>query len=44
MKKFRQYRSDQGRSPKKREKDYKMVGWSLIGLFITILFILITQK
>ena len=38
--KKRQYRSNQGRSPKQQEKNYKMMFWSMVGLGITILFIL----
>ena len=43
-KKVRQYRSAQGRPPRQRETNNKMLGWSLIGLIITIKFILITKK
>ncbi len=39
MKKKRQYRSEQGRSPKQRETNYKMMFYSLLGLFITMLYI-----
>ena len=38
-KKVRQYRSTQGRSPKQLEKNYKVLFYSLLGLFITMLFI-----
>ena len=41
MKKKRQYRSQQGRSPKQRETNYKMFFYSLVGLIITIIYILI---
>jgi hypothetical protein len=43
-KKQRQYRSNQGRSPKQQTKNNKMLGWSLLGLVITIIFIFITKK
>jgi len=43
-KKQRQYRSNQGKSPEQQEKNNKMLGWSLVGLIITIIFILITKK
>jgi len=41
MKKKRQYRSNQGRSPEKQHRAEKMLCWSLIGLLITFLYILI---
>mgnify|MGYP003131874950 CR=1 FL=1 len=44
IKKERQYRSAQGRPPKQRETNNKMLGWSLVGLIITIIFIIITKK
>ena len=37
--KVRQYRSNQGRSPKRMEKTYKMIGWSFKLLIGTILII-----
>ena len=37
----RQYRSNQGRSPEKMNANYKMVGWSLIGLGLCFLAILL---
>lgn len=43
-KKHRQYRSNQGKSPEQQEKNNKMLGWSLIGLVITIILILLTKK
>jgi len=39
MKKFRQWRSNQGRSPKKQEAPLIVFGISIIGLFLTILSI-----
>ena len=36
MSKKRQYRSNQGRSPKQTENNYKIMEWSLVGLFITL--------
>ena len=44
MKKHRQYRGSQGRPPRQRETNNKMLGWSLVGLLITIIFIIITKK
>jgi len=44
IKKHRQYRSAQGRPPKQRETNNKMLGWSIIGLIITTIIILITKK
>jgi len=41
MKKKRQYRSNQGRSPEKEDKNQKMMAWSLIGFFIVLLYIII---
>ena len=43
-KKVRQYRSAQGRPPRQRETNNKMLGWSIIGLIITTIIILITKK
>jgi hypothetical protein len=43
-KKHRQYRGSQGRPPRQRETNNKMLGWSLVGLIITIIFIIITKK
>lgn len=36
-KKFRQYRSNQGRSPRRMESSYKMIGWSFMILVATLL-------
>jgi len=36
-KKFRQYRSNQGRSPKKMEANYKAFGYSFVAMVITII-------
>ena len=38
-KKFRRYRSNQGRSPEQMEKAYKMISWSLVGLLGTVVII-----
>lgn len=38
-----EYSSNQGRSSQMMEKKYKMIGWSLLGLIITILIILLQQ-
>jgi len=43
MSKKRQYRSNQGRSPKQQENNYKMMGWSLIGI-IGILIVILLDK
>ncbi len=36
-KKYRQYRSNQGRSPERMEKTYKMMGWTFKLLIGSIL-------
>jgi cytidyltransferase-like protein len=38
-----EYSSNQGRSSQMMEKKYKLIGWSLLGLIITTLIILLTQ-
>ena len=43
-KKHRQYRGSQGRPPRQRVTNNKMFGWSLLGLIITFIIILITKK
>ncbi len=43
MSKKRQYRSNQGRSPKQTESNYKMTFWSAVGLVVTVLYIILTQ-
>ena len=43
MKKKRQYRGNQGRSPNKMEKKYKLVCISIWGLIITFIFIVLNQ-
>ena len=35
--KQRQYRSNQGRSPEQLETSYRLVGWSFVGIAITLL-------
>jgi len=40
-KEFRQYRSNQGRSPERMETSYKVMGIALIALLTTILISLI---
>lgn len=42
-KKFRQYRSNQGKSPKHMEKTYKMLYWSLLGLIFSLILIFLTK-
>ena len=37
--KERQYRSNQGRSTKKQIRNEKMMFWSLVGLFLSIVYI-----
>ena len=37
--KVRQYRSNQGRSPRQMEKAYKMISWSFLGLIGTVIII-----
>jgi hypothetical protein len=41
MKKNRQYRSNQGRDPKKENETYKLIELAVIGLVITIIIVLI---
>lgn len=43
MKKNRQYRSNQGRSPKQMESSYKMLAVSGIGLLLCLLYLIITS-
>lgn len=38
-KKIRQYRSNQGRSPERMEKTYKMISWSFTGFIVTLIII-----
>jgi len=40
IKKHRQYRSNQGRSPQRMNKAYKLFGWSILGLLITIIIMI----
>ena len=42
LNKNRQYRSNQGRSPKQTEGNYKLLFISVIGLIVTFVFILLT--
>jgi len=42
LKKNRQYRSNQGRSPKQIESNNKLLFISVIGLIVTFVFILLT--
>lgn len=42
-KKFRQYRSNQGRSPQKMEETYKIIGWSLLAMFFSLILTLLTK-
>jgi len=41
---MRQYRGNQGRSPKQRETNYKMAFFSVIGFLLTIIFIILFKK
>jgi len=41
---MRQYRSNQGRSPKQRETNNKLTFFSIIGLLLTIFLIFLTKK
>jgi len=41
--KFRQYRSNQGRSPERMESSYKIMGIAIVGLVLIFLFLLISQ-
>lgn len=42
-KKIRQYRSNQGRSPEKTEAAYKIIGWSLLAMFFSLILTLLTK-
>lgn len=37
----RQYRSNQGRNPKKMESTYKVLMWSIVGLFMAVIIALV---
>ena len=43
MKKNRQYRSNQGRSPKQMESSYKGLAISGLGIVLIILYLIITN-
>ena len=43
LNKNRQYRSNQGRSPKQQETNEKLLFISIIGLIVTFAFILLTS-
>tara|TARA_R110000765_G_scaffold159703_1_gene263554 strand:- start:485 stop:616 length:132 start_codon:yes stop_codon:yes gene_type:complete len=43
MKKKRQYRSNQGRSPEKMTREYKIIAGAFICLFISIIIMLIIR-
>lgn len=42
-KKFRQYRSSQGRSPEKMESNYKLFGYAMLVMVLIILGLLISN-
>jgi hypothetical protein len=42
-KKFRQYRSNQGRSPEKMEANYKLFGYAMLVMVLIILGLLISN-
>jgi hypothetical protein len=42
-KKVRQYRSNQGRSPKKTEGSYKVIGMAFIGMLVGLLGMIISN-
>jgi len=44
MKKKRQYRSNQGRDPKKESETYKLIGVAIIGLFTIICYLILQQS
>ena len=44
MKKQRQYRSTQGRSPEQLESNYKIAFWSIIGLVIFVIALIIESN
>ena len=41
--KKRQYRSNQGRSPRQQENNYKMAFWSMVGLGIIFVLLILTS-
>ena len=41
--KVRQYRSNQGRSPEKMESTYKAAAFSIVGLVVVFIYILIRK-
>lgn len=43
MKKFRQYRSNQGRSPEKMEETYKLLAITIFGGLICLILLLIAK-
>ena len=43
VKKVRQYRSNQGRSPEKTEANYKVIGISFIGMLVGLLGMIISN-
>ncbi len=43
MKKNRQYRSNQGRSPKQVESSYKALEWTFIGMAIVLIIYFFTS-
>ena len=42
-KKYRQYRGNQGRSPKNMEANYKSCFWSIVFLLLVFIIVLITN-
>ena len=44
MEKKRQYRSNQGRDPKKENETYKLIGVAIIGLFTIICYLILQQS
>ena len=39
MKKYRQYRSNQGRSPRQMEGNYKVMYWACVGFLASLVII-----
>lgn len=39
MKKYRQYRSNQGRSPRQMEGNYKVMYWAAVGFLVSLVII-----
>lgn len=43
MKKQRQYRSNQGRSPRQMESNYKILMWSMVGFIVSLVIAVLCE-